>query len=205
MNEVTMETAQTDTPSSQVRRFSLQNRNMILRTILFGAIGAVLYVGISLIPMPFTMVGILKFGLLPGVAIIAATGGIRGSLAGFIAGYFGVVLYGLVAYNVLVTMTLPAVAYGVLGLIAGLKRYDFESGRSLAKLSSLSVIGFLITGLLLFVIGITVEGYSMLAGIGFAILPLLTTGIPTILFLTPIFAKLYHVLKMRYMAPAKTD
>ena len=141
-------------------KFQMTDRNMALRTLSYALIGALLYVGISLIPMPFTMVTLLKFGLLPAVVVIALVGAIRGPLAGFIVGYLGEVLYGLVVYNQIVTLTLPAVAFGVLGFIAGIATYDFSNGRSLAKLSVLSTIGFIFTVLLVVVIGITIEEYS---------------------------------------------
>ena len=142
--------------------------------------------------MPFVMVSILKFGLLPAVVIIALTGAIRGPLAGFLAGYLGEVLYGLLVYNVVVTMTLPGIAYGVLGLIVGLSSYDFTNGRSLLKLSILSIVGFTFTVLLGVVVGITVEGYSIMAALAFSMLPLLTMGLLTLFFLTPVVARIGH-------------
>ena len=82
-------------------------------------------------------------------------------------------------------------AFGVLGFIVGIASYDFSNGRSLAKLSVLSTIGFVFTVLLVVVIGITIEEYSVLAAIAFNMLPLLTTGIPTLIFVTPVIARLW--------------
>jgi hypothetical protein len=181
------------TTTSLTERLHLQDMNTAIWTIIFAVLGAAIYVGISLIPMPFMMVSVLKFGLLPAVTIIALTGAIRGPLAGFIAGYLGEVLYGLLVYNVVVTMTLPAMAYGIMGFIVGLSRYDFTNGRSLLKLAILSVIGFVFTTLLTVVLAITVEGYSVLAAIAFAMLPMLTMGLLTLLFLTPVLARLWYI------------
>ncbi|MHA2286822.1 MAG: hypothetical protein ACXABZ_13230, partial [Candidatus Thorarchaeota archaeon] len=152
---------------------------------------------ISMIPMPYTAISLIKLGFLPALAIICVVGAIRGPLAGFLTGYLGVVIYGLVSYNVIVTYTLPAVAYGIMGLIVGLATYDFTNGRSLGKLSLLSLIGFVFTTLLVVVIGLTIEGYATLAAIGLQLLPLLTSGIPTVILLTPIFARLWYLARSR--------
>ncbi|MDF1537786.1 MAG: ECF transporter S component [Candidatus Thorarchaeota archaeon] len=182
------------TKDAILEKFQMQNGNMLLWTIIFAIIGATLYVGVSLIPMPYTMVSILKFGFLPAIVIIALVGAIRGPIAGFLAGYLGEVLYGLFVYNVIVTMTLPAIAYGILGFVVGLATYDFNNGRSLLKLSILSVVGFVFTVLLGMVIGISIENYSTMAALAFSMLPLLTMGIPTLLFLTPVVARVWYAL-----------
>ena len=180
------------TKTSILEKFQIQDKNTALWTLIFALLGALLYVGISMIPMPFTMVSILKFGLLPAVTVIALTGAIRGPIAGFISGYLGEVIYGLLVYNVVVTMTLPAMAYGVMGLIVGLISYDFTNGRSLVKLSILSIVGFIFTILLSVVLAITVEGYSVLAAILYSMLPLVTMGLLTLFFLTPVLARVWY-------------
>jgi hypothetical protein len=188
------ETTETEeiTKTSVLEKFQIQSKRMFIWTVIYAIIGALLYVAISLIPIPFTMVSILKFGLLPAITIIALVGAIRGPFAGLLAGYLGEVLYGLLVYNVIVTSTLPALAMGLLGFVVGLATYDFTNGRSLVKLSILSVVGFLFTILLSTVIGLTVEGYATMAAIAFSMLPLLTMGIPTALFLTPVLARIWE-------------
>ena len=195
------------TKASLFEKIQMQDRNTALWTILFALLGAFLYVGISMMPMPFIMVSILKFGLLPAVTIIALTGAIRGPIAGFISGYLGEVIYGLLVYNVIVTLTLPAVAYGIMGLIVGLTSYDFTNGRSLIKLAILSVVGFVFTILLSVVLAITVEGYSVMASIAFNMLPLMTMGLLTLFFLTPVLARAWYefMRKMRAIASAEIE
>jgi len=79
-------------------------------------------------------------------------------------------------------------------LMVGLASYDLANGRSLVKLSILSAVGFLFTALLVTVIGIFVEGYSALVGIAFVLLPNLSSGIPTVLLLTPVFARIWNAI-----------
>jgi uncharacterized membrane protein len=189
------ETVQEDKISldSILEKFQMQSTNMILWTIIYAIIGTILYVGVTLIPMPYYAEDLMLLGLLPALVIIALVGAIRGPLAGFLVGYLGEVLYGLLAYNVIVTMTLPAIGYGLLGFFVGLgTTYDFTNGKSLLKLSILSVVGYLLTIMFGFVIGITIEVYSFDAWLLYIMLPMVTMGIPTLLFLTPVVARIWH-------------
>ncbi|MHA1909385.1 MAG: hypothetical protein ACW98Y_18955 [Candidatus Thorarchaeota archaeon] len=188
------ETVQEDEISKDtiLEKFQMQNPNMILWTIIYAIIGTVLYVGIALIPMPYLAEELMLFGLLPALVIIALVGAIRGPIAGFLVGYLGEVLYGLVAYNVIVSMTIPAMAFGVMGFVVGLKTYDFTNDKSLLKLAVLSVVGYVFTILLLVVNGIVIEVYALDAGLLYIMLPMITMGIPTLLFMTPVVARIWH-------------
>ncbi|MFW9805583.1 MAG: hypothetical protein ACFFFK_02485 [Candidatus Thorarchaeota archaeon] len=184
-----------------IERLKIQHWTNALVTILFGLIGAGLFAFVNSVNMPFTMVTLIKLGLSPALAIIAVIGAIRGPIAGFLTGYLGIVTYDLLFYNTVVTLTFPALAYGVLGLIVGLASYEFSKGRSLGKLSILSAIGLVFTGLLLVIIGMFVEQTAVLAGIGFVLLPLLTTGLPSVILITPILARLWVVVSERVQLP----
>ena len=166
-------------------------------TVLFGLAGAGVFSLVHSIPMPYTMVSLFKFGLLPALSIIALVGAVRGPLAGILTGYLGMVAYDLFVYNEVVILTLPALAFGILGLIVGIASYDFSNGRSLGKLSVLSAIGLVFTALVLVVIGMFVEQNSVLAVLGFIMLPLLTTGLPSVILITPILARLWVVVSPR--------
>jgi uncharacterized membrane protein len=178
-------------------RLRVQHWTDALITILFGLIGAGLFSLVNSISMPFTMFTLIKLGLSPALVIIALVGAIRGPIAGFLTGYLGIVTYDLLFYDIVMTLTLSALAYGVLGFMVGLASYDFSKGKSLGKLSILSAIGLLFTGLLLVVIGLLVEQTAVLANIGFVLLPLLTTGLPSVILLTPILARLWLVASER--------
>jgi len=179
----------------------VQHWTTSLVTLIFGLIGAGLFALIHSIDLPFIMISLFKFGFVPSLTIIALIGAIRGPLAGFLSGYLGIVTFDLLVYNTVVTQTLPALAYGMLGIIVGLASYDFTRGRSLAKLSLLSAIGLIFTGLLLVVLGLFVEHTAVLAEIGFVLLPLLTSGLPTIIFVTPILARIWIVLSTKIELP----
>ncbi len=181
--------------------FRIQHWTIALVTLIFGLVGAGLFALIHSIDMPFIMISLFKFGLLPSLAIIALVGAIRGPIAGFLSGYLGMVTFDLLVYNTVVTQTLPALAYGILGLIVGFASYDFSRGRSLAKLSLLSLIGLVFTGLLLVVFGLFIEQTAVLAGIGFVLLPLLTSGLPTVIFLTPILARIWSFFASNIALP----
>ncbi|MFX0107136.1 MAG: hypothetical protein ACFE7R_02540 [Candidatus Hodarchaeota archaeon] len=173
-------------------RLHIQSSTEFLVTILTGLLGVAFYVALRWIQWPFIMVDLFMLGLLPSITIIAIAGAIRGPIAGFLTGYIGEVAYGLLSHGVVVTATLPALAYGIMGFVVGFARYDLTNGRSLAKLSVLATIGFVFTALLVTVFGLMVEGAATLAVIGFVMLPLITLGLPTALFLTPVLARLWH-------------
>jgi hypothetical protein len=189
---------------SMRERFRMQTPVMSLLTLIFGALGAGIFAIVQLIPMPFTMVSLFQFGLAPALSIIAVIGGIRGPIAGFLTGYLGIILYDFVFFGVVIDYTLEALAYGVLGLIVGLSTYDLSRGRSLAKMSILSTIGLIFTALLLVVFGITFKQSSILLELGFVLLPLLTVGLPSVILITPVLARLWLVINQRIRLPIQT-
>jgi hypothetical protein len=182
------------------KRLWIQTSTMTILTLSFGLIGAGVFVVIYSIPMPFTMISLFKFGLSPALAIIAVVGAIRGPLAGLLTGYLGIVLYNLIFYGVVVSMTLQALGYGVLGLVVGFSSYDLSKGRSLGRVSVLSAIGLVFTALILVMIGLVVEHQSVLVELGFVLLPLLTVGLPSVILLTPIFARLWSIISQQVQA-----
>ncbi len=179
---------------SILEKFQMNSSDAIVWTLLYTLIGIVLFILVSQIPMGYLMVDLFPFGLLPALAIIPAMGAIRGPVAGFLTGYLGTVLFDFLIYGAVVTMTLPALGYGLLGFIAGLATYDLSNGRSLIKLTIVSVVGFVFTLLIIVAVGLTVESYATLVVLGFVMLPLVTSGLPTIILLTPVYARIYHLL-----------
>lgn len=179
---------------SMLEKFRMNTSEAIVWTLVYTFVGIVLFILVSQIPRPFLMVSLFPFGFLPALAIIPTVGAIRGPIAGFLTGYLGTVLFDFLIYGAVVTMTLPALGYGLLGFIVGLASYDLSNGRSLIKLSILSLVGFVFTLLIVVVVGLTVESYATLVVLGFVMLPLLTTGLPTILLLTPVYGRVYHLL-----------
>lgn len=179
---------------SILEKFQMNTSDAIVWTLIYTLVGIVLFILVSQIPMGYLMVDLFPFGLLPALAIIPAMGAIRGPVAGFLTGYLGTVLFDLLIYNAVVTMTLPAIGYGLLGFIAGLATYDLSNGKSLIKLTILSVVGFVFTLLIIVAAGLVVESYATLVALGFVMLPLVTSGLPTIILLTPVYARIYHLL-----------
>ena len=185
-------------------KFQINGAMMLIWTIIYSLIGAGLVILLTwpAIPKPYLMVDLFKFGLLPIVSVIAVAGAIRGPIAGFLTGYLGIVISDLLFFEAVVTMTLPAMAYGVLGFIVGLASYDFTNGRSLGKLSVLSMIGWVFTVLLIVVIQLIIEVVATMASIGFVMLPLITLGLPTAILLTPVLARLWHLFISKIMPSA---
>jgi hypothetical protein len=175
-------------------RFYIQDGYNFAWTLFYALVGIGIFVLLSMVPMPFTMVSLFKFGVAPALAVIGVVAAIRGPLAGFLTGYLGVVFYDLAIRGAVVTMTLPAVGYGLLGFIVGLATYDLTSGRSLIKLSILSTVGFVFTVLIVVAVGLTVESIATLVALGFVMLPLITVGLPSVMLLTPVFARVWHAL-----------
>ncbi|MHA2072697.1 MAG: hypothetical protein ACW985_13045 [Candidatus Thorarchaeota archaeon] len=169
---------------SLLERFYIQDGNNFAWTLFYALVGIGIFVLLSMVPMPFTMVSLFKFGVAPALAVIGVVAAIRGPLAGFLTGYLGVVFYDLAIRGAVVTMTLPAVGYGLLGFIVGLATYDLTSGRSLIKLSILSTVGFVFTVLIVVAVGLTVESIATLVALGFVMLPLITVGLPSVMLLT---------------------
>lgn len=179
---------------SILEKFQMNTSDAIVWTLIYTLVGIVLFILVSQIPTPYIMVGLFPFGLLPALAIIPAMGAIRGPIAGFLTGYLGTVLFDFLIYGAVVTMTLPALGYGLLGFIVGLATYDLSNGRSLIKLTILSFVGFVFTLLIIVAAGLVVESYATLVALGFVMLPLLTSGLPTVLLLTPVYGRVYHLV-----------
>jgi uncharacterized membrane protein len=180
---------------STLEMLYFQNGREIVLTFICIALSISFFLGFSLIQMPYIMISFFALGLAPAYAIIAVSGAIRGPLAGFLVGFLGKLFTDLFLYSIIPIMGLPALAYGVLGLIVGLTTYDFERGRSLAKLSILSMVGLVFTLMLVVVIGLLVGDVAILVLIGFQLLPELTLGLPSVFLLTPIFARVWFILK----------
>lgn len=179
---------------SILEKFQMNTSDAIVWTLIYTLVGIVLFILVSQIPTPYIMVDLFPFGLLPALAIIPAMGAIRGPIAGFLTGYLGTVLFDFLIYGAVVTMTLPALGYGLLGFIVGLATYDLSNGRSLIKLTILSFVGFVFTLLIIVAAGLVVESYATLVALGFVMLPLLTSGLPTVLLLTPVYGRVYHLV-----------
>jgi uncharacterized membrane protein len=183
------------------KQLRMESSNAIIITVVFGLIGALLFALVYVIPMPFVMVSLLKFSLIPALAIIAVIGAIRGPLAGFLTGYLGLVVHDFVFFNTILTYTLPAVAYGIFGLIVGIATYDLDRGKSLGKLSIVSAIGLIFAAFILVIINLYVDQHSILVALGFTLLPHLTAGLPTVVFVTPILARIWAILASKIELP----
>ncbi len=192
MSEETIIDSRETSKKSVREKLHLQNTNAAMWTLLAILLGVVIYLALQMIFMPYLAVGLFSLGLVPALAVIAVVGAIRGPIAGFLTGYIGELLVSIFLAGGMVAFTLYGVAFGFLGLVAGLASYDFTRGRSLAKLSILSVIGMAFSALLYTVIGLLVEGIAVLVAIGFQLLPLLTLGIPSVFLLTPLFARFWQ-------------
>ncbi len=185
-----------ETPSrTLIEKLQIQSSNAILLTLIASLVGAIIYLGIEMIPMPHLAVSLFTFGLAPSLSVIAAVGAIRGPIAGLLTGYIGGLLASIVLNGEIVALTLYGLALGVMGFIVGFANYDFTKGRSLAKLSVLSAVGLIIAVLLTVLIGLFVEQIATLVAIGFQLLPLLTLGLPTVIVLTPLFVRFWQILE----------
>ena len=188
-----------------LERIYLQDASAALLTLLYVVVGTFAFVLLSSISWPYLMVDLFMLGFAPMFAIITVVGATRGPIAGFLTGYLGVVVYDFLASATIVTLTLPALAYGAMGLIVGLSKYDFSNGRSLAKLSILSAVGLVFMALIVAVIGLLVEVYGELVVIGLVMLPLLTVGLPTVILLTPLFGWLLNWFRLRLVTEKKDE
>jgi len=177
-----------------LEKLQIQSSKALLITLLYSSIAIVIFLLMSLIPQPFIMNGLFKFGLILPLALIPTIAAIRGPLAGFITGYIGTFLFDLVVYRVILLVTIPYLPYGLLGLLIGLANYQINNGKSLAKLAIISTLVFLLSVLLLTIIGLTIQRISLLVLLGFVVLPLLGMGIPSIFLLTPLYSRLWHIL-----------
>ena len=180
----------------------LNGAYVAILTVVYGLLGALIVMALLWLPQPYKMISIIKLGLVPALAVIAVVGAIRGPIAGFVSGFVGTFMYDLVIRGTIVTMGLTAASYGILGFVVGLASYSFENGRFLLKLSILSAVGLVLAVLVIVLTGLTVEGYAALVAIAYVLLPLLTTGLPSVLFLTPLFARLWFEFAKRFVPSA---
>jgi len=177
-----------------LQKFHIQSLKDVLITVLYSLIAIVCYLLLSLLPQPYTMVGLFKFGIIPALALIPMLGAIRGPLAGFATGYFGPFFVDLILNQTIIASTIPYFIYGILGFLVGLAQYQLNDGKSLAKLAILSTLAFLLSVILLAVIALTIQQISLLVVLGYVILPLLTMGIPSVFLLTPLYSRLWHFI-----------
>ncbi|MGD9381540.1 MAG: hypothetical protein PVI03_03770 [Candidatus Thorarchaeota archaeon] len=191
--EVTIESTETETPvESKTSRFKRPEN--ILQAILVSIFGAFVFMVLDVVEWPYMSIGLFKLGFAPALALVASVGAIRGPLTGFFTGYLGKLLSDIVLSGSIVALTLYGFAIGVLGLIVGIATYDLKKGRSLIKLSIMSAIGLVFTALLTVVFGLFVEGVASIVSIGFQLLPMLTVGLPTVVLLTPLFARIWQFI-----------
>ncbi|MCK5150215.1 MAG: hypothetical protein KAQ65_00180 [Candidatus Thorarchaeota archaeon] len=192
-----------ETETTETLSEPLREKYMIQQTIIVAVFGAFLYLVFEMIPMPYLAVSIIPLGLVPSLALVATIGAIRGPIAGLLSGYIGVLLANLVLNGAIVTLTLYGLAIGVLGFVVGIGTYDITNGRSLIKLSIISAIGVVFTALLSAVFGIFVEGASTIAVLALQLIPNLTLGIPSVILLTPLFARLWCWFVERFTPSAE--
>lgn len=179
---------------SLLEKLQIQSSETALKTLVVSIIGALFFSLLESIPWPYLAIGLFPLGFLPSLALVGAVGAMRGSLAGFLTGYIGTLLFDLIQNGAIVAFTLYGISIGVLGLIVGITNYDLPSGRSLGKLSIISLIGLVFTTLLTVVFGLLVEGLASLVAIAFQLIPLLAKGIPTAILLTPLFARVWYTI-----------
>ena len=177
-----------------LEKLQIQSSKALLITLLYSGIAIVIFLLMSLVPQPFIMFGLFKFGLILPLALIPTIAAIRGPLAGFIVGYLGTFLFDFLVFRVILLVTIPYLPYGLLGFLIGLANYQINNGKSLAKLAIISTLVFLLSVLLLTIIGLTMQGISILVFLGFVLLPLLGMGIPSIFLLTPLYSRLWHII-----------
>ncbi|MFX1367454.1 MAG: hypothetical protein ACFFAY_02520 [Promethearchaeota archaeon] len=177
---------------SLAEKLQFQSSETALKTLAISIIGAFFYLILESIPWPYAAIGLFPLGFIPSLALVASVGAMRGSLAGFLTGYLGTLLFDLVQNGALIAFTLYGVAIGALGFIVGIASYDLPTGRSLGKLSIMSLIGLVFTTLLTVVFGLFVEGLASLVAIASQLIPLLTKGIPTVVLLTPLIVRLLY-------------
>ncbi|MFX0138415.1 MAG: ECF transporter S component [Candidatus Hodarchaeota archaeon] len=177
---------------SLLDKFQLKNSEESIRTIFHSLLGIGIYLLIAVIPKSYIVIGLFKLGIAPALAVIAVVGSIKGPIAGFLTGYLGTLFYDLSLYSTIVNYTLPYLAYGLMGFIVGLARYNPKDGRSLAKLSFISTGSFILAILLITVIGLTIEQLPILIVMGFVLLPLITVGIPSVFLFTPLYARFWN-------------
>jgi hypothetical protein len=181
-----------------LERLQIQEPKVLLGTLLTALLGTAIYVVLKWISWPYIMVDLFTLGLLPALSVIALVGAIRGPIAGLLTGYLGELLSGILLSGTIAIMTLPALAYGFMGFVVGLASYELDNGRSLIKLSVMSIVGMTFTLLLVTVIGLTIEGAATMAVRGFVMLPLLTQGLLTVAFLTPVLARVWYAFMAQF-------
>ncbi len=188
-----------ETPGQPIKeKLQIQNQDAIVRTIIVALIGSIFYLVLEMVPMPYLGVSIIPLGLVPSLALVATIGTMRGPIAGLLTGYIGVLLDNLVLNGAIVAFTLYGFAIGVLGFIVGIGSYDITNGHSLIKLSIMSVIGLVFSALLAAVVGILVEGAATIAILALQLIPTLSLGIPSVILLVPLFARIWYWFVEKY-------
>jgi hypothetical protein len=163
----------------------------IMEKLLISAVGALIFMILDIIQWPYTSIGLVKLGFAPALALVAAVGAARGSLTGFLTGYIGKILSDIVLSSSIIAFSLYGFSIGFIGFVVGLGTYDLAKGRSLLKMSVMSSIGLIFAVLLTVAFGLYIEGIAVLVAIGLQMLPMLTVGLPTVILLSPLLARIF--------------
>jgi hypothetical protein len=175
----------------------MQRTRRVLEVLKCSFLWASAYILFSFHPRIEIPVSIFVFGVVPAWPVITTAGAYGRSSVGFLTGFLGTIAFDFLTTRTVLTYALPAVAYGAMGLVAGLARYDTTNGRSLVKLSIVSTIGMILTSLSIVAIEWAIVVYPTITDVVSTLLPLLTIGIPTVFILTPIYAGVWHYISKR--------
>lgn len=175
----------------------MQRSRRVLEALKCSFLWALAYILFSFHPRIEVPVSFLVFGVVPAWPVITTAGAYGRSAVGFLTGFLGTIAFDFLTVGTVLIYALPAVAYGVMGLVTGLARYNPTSVRSLVKLSMVSALGMILTALSIVAIESVSLVYVTMTDVIFTLLPLLTVGIPTVFILTPIYAGVWHYISLR--------
>jgi len=175
----------------------MQRTRRVLEVLKCSFLWASAYTLFSFHPRIEIPVSFLVFGVVPAWPVVTTAGAYGRPVVGFLTGFLGTIAFDFLTTGTVLIHALPALAYGAMGLVTGLARYDPTSGRSLVKLSIVSVLGMILTALSIVAIESISVIYVTMTDAIFTLLPLLTIGIPTVFILTPIYTGVWHYISQR--------
>ncbi|MHA1905254.1 MAG: hypothetical protein ACXADL_16915 [Candidatus Thorarchaeota archaeon] len=175
----------------------MQRSRHVLQVFKCAIFWAAAYVLFSFHPKPQIAVSFLVFGVVPAWPVITTAGAYGKSSVGFLTGFLGTIAFDLITTGTVLIYLLPAIAYGIMGLITGFAKYDFTNAYSLLKLALMSMLGMIFSAILIVGIESTTLAYTTLTDFVNGLFPLLTIGIPSVFVLTPIYAVVWYYISRR--------
>ncbi|MHA2279056.1 MAG: ECF transporter S component [Candidatus Kariarchaeaceae archaeon] len=185
----------------------LESNKMIQWTIGGSIVGFISYLLFSQLNLPtYTFTGLdLGITVIPivgginlGLVIIALVAAFCGPLAGFIVGFCGTLGVDFLFYNQLIALGSLNLAFGLLGFIVGIPRYNIEEGftdgKKLGKLMLFTLAGYIVMTILYLISLIVIAKQSFQGTLLYNFAPYFSISLISLFIFAPVFVRIADIV-----------